>query len=372
MRNRKTRTMVLGIILAVIICAALGALAFYEHKKLTASEADAKYFSDTLQANTMDVYVASRDIEAGERLYTEEMIAELNDVKLDQAGDRPTAGAILQRRASTNVYTDRIYTSLPRSSYITADMLGSVTLVPIKAGEPIMANVVKALEITQDSREYEISAASLMVDQQTNDVVEVRITYPNGEDYLVLSKKRVQNLSLAQSTFWTYMNEDEIMRFTSAIIDAYHMTGTRIYTVRYAAESLQNEAVPNYVVRTETLDLMKSDPNIYARAEETMNAAARISLEARLGNLTQDQLAATNAGFGLTDTAKNAVLQANIDMHADEIANAAQSDGSLSETPAAEAPAAEPAAAPAVTEETAAAPAGALDSARDLLGNGGR
>lgn len=331
MRNRKLKTMTLAMILIIIIGIVLGVLAYYEHKKVSASNEQARYYKDTLTANSMDVYVASRDIEAGERLYTEDMVREVNDVSASAAGDKQTAGAIFERRVTQNVYMDSIYTSLPSSSYISADDLGSVALVPIKAGQPIMANVVKQLEITQDSREYEISAAALMVDQQTNDVVDVRITFPNGEDFLVLSKKRIQNLSLAHSTFWTYMNEDEIMRFTSAIIDAFHTTGTRIYTVRYVADSLQSEAVPNYLVRPETMDLMRSDPNIYQRAEETMNAAARISLEARLGNVTKDQLMATSQGFGLTDTAKNSVLQSQIDMHSDQIESASNPDGSFTD-----------------------------------------
>ncbi|MCD8082195.1 MAG: SAF domain-containing protein [Clostridiales bacterium] len=279
----------------------------------------------------MTVYVANQDIKAGERIYTSAMAAKENDVSITGAPDEQTAGAIINRRVTANVYQEEIYTSLPSAAYITEDMLGSVALIDISAEQPIMANMVQSLEITQDSREYEISAAALMVDQTEHDVVDVRIVFPNGEDYLVLAKKQIQNLSLANSTFWTYMNEDEILRFSSALIDAFQTTGTRIYTTRYVAATLQEEAVPNYLVRSETIDLMREDPNIYARAAQTMNAAARLSLEARLGQLTPDQLNAVNEGFGLTDTAKSAVLQEQIDNNASVIGEATQDDGSFNE-----------------------------------------
>ena len=320
MRSRKTKTVVIPITILILMCLLLGVLFYNEHRKLNASTVQSNNYRDTLQANTLEVYVASQDIKAGDRLFTEDMIPSAEEELLN-APDEHTAGAILNREVEANVYKEEIYTSLPEEMYITSNMLGGVALVDIKAEQPIMANMTKPLELAQDTREYEISSAALMVDQKSNDVVDVRITFPNGEDYLLLAKKTIRNLSLYNSTFWTYMNEDEIMRFTSAMIDAYQTTGTRIYTVRYAADTLQETAVPNYPVRAETLDLMRTDPNMYARAEETLNAAARLSLEARLGQLTSEQLNAVNQGFGLTDTAKSSVLQEQIDNHAAEIAN---------------------------------------------------
>lgn len=44
------------------------------------------------------------------------------------------------------------------------------------------------------------------------------------------------------------------------------------------------------------------------KATETLNLEARLSLEQRLGTLTEDELDAVSEGFGLTDTAKSSVL----------------------------------------------------------------
>ena len=211
---------------------------------------------------------------------------------------------------------DDIYTSLPRSSYITSEQIGATALVDIPAGTPIMANMVEALTITTDTREFEITAVNLMVDQQENDIVDIRLAFPNGEDYLVLPKKQIKNLSLAYADFWTYMTENEILTYRSAVCDAYQTTGAYFYAVRYVESNLQDGATANYLVRSETIDLMRSDPNLYATAEQTMNASARLALEVRLGQLTDDQLAAVANGLGIADTAKNSVLAQNTDNNA--------------------------------------------------------
>ena len=109
-----------------------------------------------------------------------------------------------------------------------------------------MANMVEALTITTDTREFEITAVNLMVDQQENDIVDIRLAFPNGEDYLVLPKKQIKNLSLAYADFWTYMTENEILTYRSAVCDAYQTTGAYFYAVRYVESNLQDGGVEFY------------------------------------------------------------------------------------------------------------------------------
>lgn len=232
-----------------------------------------------INANKQIVYVASSDIKRGEKIDLE-----------------------------TNVMTQEIYTGLDSSSYMRDEMLGSIATVNINAYEPIMANMVSPLTITEDTREYEIAVANIMVDQKNFDTVDLRIMYPNGEDYLLLSKKVVLNLKYDSCIFDTYMNEDEALRMASAIVDAFTITGTKIYTTRYVEPNLQDEALPNYPVKAATLDLINSDPNITEKAAQTLNLSARLSLESRLNLLTPEQLEAVAAGHNIEDTAQSSVL----------------------------------------------------------------
>ena len=144
--------------------------------------------------------------------------------------------------------------------------------------------------------------------QEEYDFVDVRIMFPTGEDLTVLSKKSVHNLIRDNCVFNSYLTEDEILRMASATVDAYTVTGSYIYTTRYVEPNLQEESVPNYVVRPEVIDLINSDPNILSIAKETLNLEARINLEQRLIGLSEDTLKAVSEGHGIADTAKRSAL----------------------------------------------------------------
>lgn len=254
-----------------------------------------------LESNKITVYVASREIKAGEILVDETMVDNEQFYEDD-----------------VNIYLLEQINGLPGDFFMQPEDLGCQVTVDVKESEPIMASMLAQTVISTDLREYEISVANLMTDQSEFDYVDVRILFPDGSDYLVLPKKEVKNLHLDNCVFYTYCNEDEILRFSSAIIDAFTTTGAYIYTTRYVESALQEEAIPFYPVRPATLSLMQSDPNILAVAEETLNAQARMNLSTRLGLLTEDQLESVAEGFNLADTAKGTVFQERIDAMEEE------------------------------------------------------
>ena len=175
-----------------------------------------------------------------------------------------------------------------------------------------MKHAVAKLEISTDLREHEISVAHLMTDQAEHDCIDVRIMFPDGSDYVVLPKKYVNNLHLENCVFYSHLNESEILTLSSAIVDAYLTTGAYIYTTRYVESSIQDAAIANYPVRSATLSLMQSDPNILEVATECLNVQARMDLTTRLALLSEEQLEAVAEGHGIADTAKGTVLQERI------------------------------------------------------------
>jgi hypothetical protein len=223
----------------------------------------------TLAANRQSVYVAVDDIDAGDHLVNGE-----------------------------NVVQQQIYTSLDASLYITSDNIGDTALVPIQTGAAVMKNMVGSAEIGEDSREYEISVVNLMTTQNEYDYVDVRILFPDGTDYTVLSKKQIQNLSMENSIFYAELNEEEILRLSSATIDAYLTEGTRLYTTKYLEPTVQEASVPNYPLRTNVIDLVHNDPNVLTTAQETLNASARYDLETRIGTMS-------SSGSGAVPSSQN-------------------------------------------------------------------
>ncbi len=319
MGRRKVR--ILAIILAAValVAIALGVLLYSANKKAKQLELEADELAVQISSNTRTVFVAKTDIKKGDQIYDQNTADSENTNNPAEARDEQTAGAILVSAVEPNVEQRKIFTSLGNDAYIVQEQMRSVAIVDIPAGPPVMANMVEPLSISQDTREFEITAVHLMVDQQENDYIDIRIAYPNGEEYTVLSKKQSKNLSLAYADFWTYMTEREMLTYRSAVCDAYQTTGAYLFAVRYAESNIQDEAAVNYLVRSETIDLLRSDPNIYDIAEQTMNQSARLSLEVRLGQLTPEQLSAVASGLGIADTAQSSVLSQNVDNNSSAI-----------------------------------------------------
>ena len=279
MRKNKFKLIISILVAVIIILVGCIAIIYVGKKSLDEKTAQINELQYEIDSNKQIVYVAKNDISAGETLVVGE-----------------------------NIMKHEIYTGLESEYYLPDESVGGVAVLDIKALEPIMADMVTTLQIQQDTREYEIAVANLMTDQEEYDFVDVRIMFPTGEDLTVLSKKSVHNLIRDNCVFNSYLTEDEILRMASATVDAYTVTGSYIYTTRYVEPNLQEESVPNYVVRPEVIDLINSDPNILSIAKETLNLEARINLEQRLIGLSEDTLKAVSEGHGIADTAKRSAL----------------------------------------------------------------
>lgn len=283
MNRRKFNLLIKALVVAVVLFLIAIVIIVLGKKEMDKKNASINELASEIESNRQIVYVVKdKRIEKGEVLYAE--------------GE------------DANVMKQEIYSGLEPDYYITDEDIGSVAIVNMDPQTPIMKNMVTTISITHDTREYEIGAVNLMADQMVNDFIDVRIMFPNGEDYLVLSKKKVIKQVLETSLVYTYMNEEEILRYASAVVDAYTTTGAYLYTTRYVESNIQNEAVPNYLVKANVIDLMVSDPNIVSIAQNTLNLEARMNLEQKLSGLTEEQLAAVAEGHGIQDTAKTSVL----------------------------------------------------------------
>lgn len=127
-------------------------------------------------------------------------------------------------------------------------------------------------ELTDDIRLHNYSYIRLTDKIEKGDYVDIRISFANGADFILLAKKKVADIRYGQeengilSTLWLYVSEEEILRLSSAAVDAYINEGCSIYAIRYA-EASQRQAYVNYPVNEVVRQLMDSDPNIVKKAE---------------------------------------------------------------------------------------------------------
>lgn len=130
--------------------------------------------------------------------------------------------------------------------------------------------------VQDDVRKQEYNVVVMPADLATGDYVDIRILFPNGQDFIVVAKKEIEIPQIngvdSEDTMWMNLTEDEILHMSCAIIDAASIRGSRIYANKYTEAGMQAAAVPTYPANESTLSLLQSDPNIVERAMNTIKS----------------------------------------------------------------------------------------------------
>lgn len=123
---------------------------------------------------------------------------------------------------------------------------------------------------SNDLRKEEYNVISLPVDLAPGEYVDVRLTLPNGQNYIVVSKKKVSipvvNGQYLSDTIQMNLTEEEIMIMSGAIIENYKITGSKLYVTRYTEAGLQDAATMTYYPSKEVQTAIQNDPNAVIKA----------------------------------------------------------------------------------------------------------
>lgn len=182
---------------------------------------------------------------------------------------------------------------------ISADLMpaDAVTDPSLAVGKVIRCSILPNTVITgsflygkqdypHDMRLMEYSVLNLPQKLQKLDFIDIRIMFPNGLDYVVLSKKQVLDFERpeenSKSIIWFHAGEEEILRMASAIVDASIVERTVLYVAPYIAPDIQNEAVRTYPSNPEVQDLILSNPNIVNKAVTELEIRNRELFEKRI------------------------------------------------------------------------------------------
>ena len=134
--------------------------------------------------------------------------------------------------------------------------------IDVPAGTIVTKNMIDEYDdqIKSTDRIREFSMISLPSQLKNGDYIDIRLSIPNGQDYIVLSKKKI--LGCGSSTIWLRLNELELELMNSAIVENYTMSGSRLYALEYVEPGRQTESVPTYVASEDIIRLMAINPNI--------------------------------------------------------------------------------------------------------------
>lgn len=187
-------------------------------------------------------------------------------------------GDILQDGVNVSIST--FSSSADQSTFATADCIGKQAVVNIPAGTPISTNIV-ATTMPEQLNERECTFINLSANLLKGDFVDVRIMFPNGEDYIVVPKVAIQNPVIASNLVYLWLNEYDNELLSAAVVDA-NLHGAFIYTTKYIEPSIQEPNVTTYQPNAAVIDVMKKDKNVVMESEAALSITARESIEERL------------------------------------------------------------------------------------------
>jgi hypothetical protein len=279
LRPQRYRTL-MGFFLGMIISVIVTGIAFFFFQK-NINEINMQKVEEYLQSHPVKlIYIAATDKKAGDVLTDQDLMpAEIGmDVFPADAITEPSSvvGKVVRFDISQN-------TALTRSL------------------------LYDEKDYPDDMRLVEYTAINIPQKLEPLEYVDVRIMFPNGMDYIVLSKKQVKDLQRRSAEnpkdiIWFHSNEEEILRMASAIVDASLVEGTKLYAVPYVAPEIQSEAVRTYPSNPEVLSLILQNPNIVEKAVTELEIRNRAMFEERINEGYQS--AGRNKVFnGITDSA---------------------------------------------------------------------
>ena len=177
-----------------------------------------------------------------------------------------------QTITSTDLTTKSLVTDLAQSEIATGAHLTENTVAKIDLGKGTILTqsmIVEQSEAVTDSlRIQEYNMLTLPTDLQTNDYVDIRLILPNGQDYIVVAKKRV--IQSSENTIFVKMTEEEIVTMSNAMVESYITEGSQLYADKYVDPGIQGAATPTYTVSKEVLNLVESNANITVDARNAL------------------------------------------------------------------------------------------------------
>lgn len=269
-----------GILGACIAGIPLAAALIYQSAHNAGLKQQVSYYqTQEDQSLYLTVWALKEDIAAGEKL-TKEKLEEKNVrvSKADNINSVTDVGQITGKNAKT---------ALAKGTIAQADLFYE--------GEAC----------TDDVRIREVSFVQLPVELKQNEYIDLRISYPDGEDYIVVKHKKVLGLlqegEEAQTTgIRLELSEEEILRLSAARIDVNTYEDTALYAIQYR-EDFQAAAVHDYPVNSRVYSLLEWDPNVVNRMAFAGERKKRAVLERNLSQYESE--GSVSRGTAKEDTA---------------------------------------------------------------------
>ena len=165
------------------------------------------------------------------------------------------------------------------------DILGKEIKIDVSKGALIDKDIILTDEKADDSLRLQMySGIELNPEVLEGSIVDIRIHFADGEDYVVASYKRVEKRG--EDSIFVFVDEEEILRLSSAETDRNMYAGTKLYAITYVHD-YQQPARPDYPVNGYVSELYDWTPNILKSVFTEDMLERRQLLEENLRQLVQ-------------------------------------------------------------------------------------
>ena len=161
--------------------------------------------------------------------------------------------------------------------YIEIKNVPVLAKVGMNANTVITPNLVVQSDevVTDDVRQQEYNMVIMPIDLMTDDYIDIRLMTPSGQDFIVISKVKVDIPTNADGTYIAdtmkvNLREDEILAMSSAIVEAYGLVGSKLYATKYVEAGMQEPSLPTYTPNAAVTQQIQSDPNIVEIAKQEL------------------------------------------------------------------------------------------------------
>lgn len=191
---------------------------------------------------------------------------------------------VYKDNATDEYYTYKLQTNASGNKGRTKEYI-DIKNVPVLAKVDMNANTVITPElvvqsseiITDDMRQEEYNMIILPMDLMTDDYVDIRFMSPDGQNFIVISKVRVEvpmneDGTYIADTIKVKLREDEILAMSSAIVEAYGIKGSKLYATKYPDPAMQEASSPTYTPNAAVTAQIQSNPNIVESAMQELKS----------------------------------------------------------------------------------------------------
>lgn len=242
MQKKARNSFLLGMIITLIVCAIIGVILYIAVIGPENKESKEK-------GTATKAYALNRDVKSGQEI-TADMLSPINT-----------------------------YSNLIPQNYIDSTIVANVgngkkviAKVDLYKNTILTASTVTTEEntVTKDVRTMEYNMLTLPINLTIGDYVDIRITFPDGQDFIVIAKKEIKNIQGNTVTF--DMSEADIVMLNSAIVESYIMKASNIYIAKYVEPGMQEKAANTYVPTAEVIRLIETDSNIVSTAKNELTS----------------------------------------------------------------------------------------------------